>query len=252
MTSKQSIRLLLAISVICLIAFAGCSENSFSTQSTYTSPDASPVTYIPMEQGLRINYVDLEPELNYYDIEITNPVIIAGNAGFTFRRTDRETNETVSWYEYNKGNAIFHSKTTLDPGYKILQAPFVAGTTWDIYDTSTSSSGDGAGGNGNGENEVGKGNDAGGLTIFGQTWKIIPGGDFTTMTIVGFETVEAMNGNRYGNCLKVQWQTDSLSSNYYWYAAGIGMIKFERTSESVYQSGNNILSVMSDFQSIEY
>ncbi len=250
MTSKQTIRLLLTISAVCLIAFVGCSEKSFITKTNQVAPTADPVAFIPLNQGLRIEYVDLEPETDHYDIEIVNPVIIAGHSGFTFRRTDRQTNEINTWYQYSNGVAIFQTSSLNDPGMRILESPFVAGNSWNIYDTSSTTTGSGGGNNNDpADDEVGKGDD---WTTFGDTWKILPDGEFNTMTIVGFESVEAMNGTSYGNCLKVQWQTDSLSSNFYWYASGIGLIKFESRSESSYQSGNNTVTVMTDFQTVQY
>lgn len=250
MASKQMTQILLAVLAICLIAFVGCSEKSFVSHTTEFSQNASPIVYIPLEQGLRVNYVTLEPEVEYYDIEIVNPVTVAGTAGFTFRRTNRASNETTIWYQYNKGVAIFKSSNKSDPGMRILESPFVAGNKWNIYDTSSYSGGGGGSGDGIDDNDdIGKDD---GLTNFGDYWKVIPDADYSTMQIVGFEMVEALNGTNYGHCLKVQWQTDSLGSNFYWYAAGIGLVKFERTSESIYQRDNNIVTIMTDFQTVEY
>ena len=71
--------LLLLIPIFLGIIIPGCSDKTFTSTTTAVSQNADPTAYLPLEQGLRVNYVILEPETRYYDVEVANPVSIAGN-----------------------------------------------------------------------------------------------------------------------------------------------------------------------------
>jgi hypothetical protein len=246
MTSRKPFWFLLLIPVILFVVVQGCSEKTFTSSTSSVSPSANPTVYIPLEQGWRISYVVLEPEDKHFDVEVVDPVNVARNPGYTIRRTDRNTGEIGISYMYSKGNAIFESKSTTEPGVRILEAPFVIGNSWDRYDTSSTSStildGD--------SEDFNLGKD--GFSIFGDLHKVKPGMDYSTMSIVGFDDVQAMNGNTYGHCIKVEWRTSGTHVNYYWYAAGIGLVKYEHNSNGLSAGENYTLGVMTDFQKVEY
>ena len=84
----------LALSSILLFIIAlsiGCSDNTFVTEGTTMSSSASPVAYLPLEQGLRVSYVNLEPGPSYFDVEVGQPILVAGYPGYEMKRTDRST-----------------------------------------------------------------------------------------------------------------------------------------------------------------
>jgi hypothetical protein len=248
MTSRKVIALLLLIPVFLIGVMLGCSDKTFTSTTAAINENASPTAFIPLEQGLRVSYVILEPETEYFDVEVTDPVNVAGHPGYTIRKTNRNTGEIDYSYRYQKGNAIFESGSTNTPGERILESPFVAGNNWDRFDTTTSPPVIIGGGNGDDDEEVGKDGDI----IPGGSNKNNPDGSYSSMLIVAVESVETTGGKSYGNCLKVAWQTDESTYNYYWYAAGIGLVKFEYNYNSLAASDNRTIGVMTDFQTVQY
>jgi len=247
MTLKKPLFLFIIIPAIIIAAVVGCSDKTFVTSTAEINQQASPTAYLPLNEGLRISYIVLEPENQFFDLEVTAPVTIDGNSGYTIRQTDHINNLVTNRYRYVKGDAIFESQSQYDPGYKILEGPFVVGNSWDRYDTSV------PGTNGDGTNDDDDGSHQGkGLTLWGDSFKGKPGDPFGTMTIVAFEDVTALNGTAYGHCLKVAWPIDPVRTNYYWYAGGIGLVKFEQGFNTVDPSEVATVGVMSDFKTVEY
>ena len=247
MTSSKVIWLIVLIPIFMGLLIPGCSDKTFTSTTTTLSQDADPTAFIPLEQGLRVSYVVLEPESQSFDIEVTDPVNIAGNPGFTIRKTDRNTGAIQTFYRYKKDNAIFESGSTSSPGERILESPFVIGNDWDRFDltTETNTIVDDIVTE---EFQVNGGNDVNP----GDTYKTKPGNGYTTMSIVGVETVESLSGISYGNCLKVAWQTGESTYNYYWYAAGIGLVKFEQNYNTLAASNNYTVGVITGYQTVKY
>ena len=249
MTSSKLIILLLLVPVFLGLALTACSDKTFTSESFSVSENALPVAYLPLEQGLRVGYAVLEPETRYFDIEITNPATIAGNPGFTIRKTDRSTGEIETFYRYTKDNAIFESGSTQYQGVRILESPFVVGNSWDRYDSGTDIVIDVVD---DIVNDILETNNGDGDINPGDLPKTYPGEGYTTMSIVGFDDIHSLNGNTYGHCLKVAWQTGEYTWNYYWYAAGIGLVKFEQNYSSLGASENTVVGVMTDYQIVKY
>lgn len=238
LTRKILWTLLVTVSILSL-ALMGCSSKKFTNTTTTTNLDtADPTTYIPLDQGWRVSYTVLEPATEHYDIEVSDPAVIAGHDGYTIRRTNRTTLEQTYKFMYATSSAIYESSASNDPGSKILAAPFVIGNSWDITEATVGGYGDTTG------------------TDFddGDDIHLIGGGDgeYNQMSIVAKESVEALDGHTYSNCLKVEWQTGEYSYNYYWYAAGIGLVKYESVPNSLSAEDNNTVTVMSDYAQITY
>ncbi len=247
MRSSRIIWLIVLIPIFLGLLIPGCSDKTFTSTTTAIPQDANPTVFIPLEQGLRVSYVVLEPESQHFDIEVTDPVNIAGNPGFTIRKTDRNTDEIQLSYRYQKDNAIFESGSTSSPGERILESPFLVGNSWDRFDLTTTTNtiiDDFV----DEEFEVNDGDEV----DPGDSHKIKPGDDYTTMSIVGVESVESLSGNSFGNCLKVEWQTGESTYNYFWYAAGIGLVKFEQNYNSLAASSDHTIGVITDYQTVKY
>lgn len=233
--------------VILSIWLIGCSDNSFVSSSSSISENAPATIYVPLEQGWRINYTTVEPSSEYYSVEITDPVSIDGNPGYTIRQVNNITNEISYSYMYSDGDAIYESYSTNQPGEKILEAPFVIGHSWDRFGESTYSDIDDPNSNGYDDN----GNDYPPVDS-GSYLKTLPGSEYTVMSIVNKETVETLDGTSYSNCLKIEWQTGINTYSYFWYAAGIGLVKYQSTSDDLSSSTNGVLSIITDYQKVEY
>ncbi len=230
----------LAAVMIFSIVILGCSDKTFTTTETVVSDDASPTTYIPLEDGWRISYSIVEPGSDFIDIEVRDATSVYGHAGYRITRSDRTTGAQETFYRYQDGDAVFETGSTSEKGVRILDGPFVTGHSWNRIDQTVATDGDGDGGGGG---KLG----APGLEL-GST----PDDDYNTMSIVGYEDVHALNGVVYGNCLKVKWQSSPSSTNYFWYAAGIGLVKFEYNYDYFRAHSNHTIGVMSNYQKVVY
>ena len=223
---------------ILMLGLGACSDKTFLSSTTSVSETASATVYTPLKSGWRVTYMQTEPENSRYYTEVTAPVTIAGFPGYTVRRTNLLTGDITYSYLYATQTAVYESQSTSNPGVKILESPFLIGHQWERFASTSGTAGQ----------SDGDTTDTGG----GGVKSSVPGEDYGQMTIVGRETVAAMDGHAYGNCLKVAWQTGEYSYNYYWYAAGIGLIKFESVTNALSASTGEVVSLMADFGQIEY
>lgn len=248
MKEMKTVLLFCMISVLLTLIISGCSDNTFgSSDDAEAAQSAPPTAYIPLEQGLRVSYSVVQPETKFFDLEVTIPSRIAGHNGFKIRSVDRLTGATNSFYRYASGNAIYESTSLSDPGYKILEGPFATGHGWNRYDGAVTND-DYDYGNGDNGNDIGDiKNDLGNL--FGNS---NPGDNYGYMSIVGFEDVVALDGQTYGSCLKVAWQSSETTTNYYWYATGIGMVKFQYGFNYLAASDNSTIGIMTNYQTVAY
>ncbi|MEZ5359097.1 MAG: hypothetical protein R3F48_09740 [Candidatus Zixiibacteriota bacterium] len=231
-TRKALWTLLLSLSILTL-GIIGCSSDKVSNPTTPTTPDTI-TTYFPLDQGWRISYTTTEPTTANFDVEVTDAVEIYGNDGFTVRQTNLTTFEQTFKYIYATSNAIYESHATNDPGSKILEMPFNIGNSWIMY------------------TEVNNDDDDS-ITVndFDDDNVLLSGAAesaYNVMSIVAKESVEALNGTTYPNCLKIEWQTGELSYKYFWYAANIGLVKFEDVPNALSADDGNTVTVMNDFE----
>lgn len=238
LTRKIIWSLLVALAVLSL-ALMGCSSKKSTESTIVSSGDPTSVTsYIQLNEGWRVSYTTLEPTVAHFDVEVSDPAVIDGHNGYTIRTTNSTTFEQSYKYLYATNNAIYESYSTNDPGRKILEAPFNIGNSWqvmDLYDNLDDSI------------SVGDADDGGGLQLVGAG-----DGVYNEMSIVAKESVQALDGQTYANCLKIEWQTGEYSYIYFWYAAGIGLVKTQNVPNSLSASDNNTVTIMSDYQQVTY
>ncbi len=241
MTPKRMLLAAAALILVIALITPGCSDKTLTSTAVDTNPDSGALAYLPLTDGWRVSYVFLEPESGQLDIEVADPVMVVGNPGFTVRKTDPNGPYSEVCYRYAKGDAIFESNSLHDPGVRILEAPFVIGNSWDRNDTSTTSS-----------VITDLGGDSGDGTGGGVTFKTKSDGSYSTMSIVSIEDVRALNDITYGHCIKVAWQTGPSTCDYYWYAPGIGLVKFEHDVDLLNLSADHTSGVMTDYQNVTY
>ncbi len=237
MNAKKFVTMVCLVGALAVAALVvSCSDKTFTTTVVTTPPGAVAKAYAPLEPGLRVDFAILGQSSRTFEIEIGDSVLVDGNRGFKCLLTDHQTGVTTTTYRYLKDNALFESTSTNDPGVRILEGPFVAGHSWDRNDTwSTGNGGDG-------------GNDGGGAGG-GYTNKIQAA---SSMMIEGFEDVQALDGTIYSRTLKVAWSVDADHTNYYWYALGIGMIKYEEGFMRAAPDAATTIALMTDFQRVKY
>lgn len=241
MTPKRALVAAAALITVIALITPGCSDKTITSTVVATNPDSGALAYLPLNDGWRVSYVLLEPESGQLAIEVADPVMVAGNPGFTIRQFDPNGPYIESFYRYAKGEAMFETRSLNDPGARILEAPFVIGNSWDRNDTSTTTSvitelGGDIGSDGEGD----------------VTYKAKSDGSYTTMSIVSIEDILALNDIVYGHCIKVAWQTGPSTCNYYWYAPGIGLVKFEQDVDLFNLSAEHTIGVMTDYEQISY
>ncbi len=240
MSSRKILWSLLIVTTLLSMVIMGCSSKKFTNTSTTISDTAHPTTYIPLDQGWRVSYTLLEPETEHFYVEVSDPVVVYGNPGFTIRRTNTTTLEQSVSFMYATSSAMYQSGATNNPGYKILELPYTVGHSWERMTSS------GGGGVTDSTIDI---DDAGDDGLY------LTDGDselYSTMSIVAKENVVALDGHTYSNCLKIEWQVGEYAYNYFWYAAGIGLVKYENVPNILSASENNTVSVMSDFEQIAY
>lgn len=240
MTPKRVLLAAAAMIIVIALNMPGCSDKTVTTTAVDTNPDSGATVYLPLTDGWRVSYVYLEPQSGQLNIEVADPVTIAGNPGFTVRKYDPNGPYVEQVYRYAKGDAIFESRLLSDPGVRMLEAPFVIGNSWDRNDTSTTNSV---------ITDLGAdtGDGGGGITYTPKT-----NVGYTIMSIVSIEDVLALNDIMYGHCIKVAWQTGPSTCNYYWYAPGIGLVKFEEDVDLFNLDAEHTIGVMTDYQKVTY
>ena len=214
----------------CLAAaalIAGCSDKTFSTRLDPTTPDVSETSYAPLETGLRVSFAFVGQSYHTFDIEIGDPVTVYGHPGFEYVTIVHYTGATTTAYRYIRDSALFETTSVNEPGVRILQAPYLPGTTWDRKDVW------GAGENARTDRQAIPKPSAG-----------------TTMSIVGFEDVRAFDGTIYSRALKVAWPVDDTHTNFYWYVLNIGMIKYELGYMASAPEAPTTIALMTDFQRV--
>jgi hypothetical protein len=239
MTPKRALAAAAAVITVIALIMPGCSDKTITSTTVATNPDSRAVVYMPLTDGWRVSYALVEPETGQVNIEVADSVMVAGYPGFTIRKYDPNGPYEEIFYRYAKGDAIFESHSLNDPGVRILEAPFVIGNSWDRNDTSTTNS-----------IITGFGADSG--IGGGGIYKTKTAGTYTTMSIVSVDDILALNDISYGHCIKVAWQTGPSTCNYYWYAPGIGLVKFEEDVNLFDLSAEHTIGIMTDYQKVTY
>ncbi|MDD4050760.1 MAG: hypothetical protein PHR28_02520 [candidate division Zixibacteria bacterium] len=238
MKMKRVATLVCIIGALAIMALViSCSDKTFTTTNISDPSETATPSYAPLEPGLRVSFSILGQNGRSFDMEIGDSIMVDGNHGFQVRQVDHETQATTITYRYMKGNALFESASVNDPGVRILEGPFVAGHSWNRNDTWST----------NDSLILGEGDDGG--TGGGDIRKVLAP---VYMNIVGFEDVQTLNGDLYSRTLKVAWPVDENHTNYYWYAQGIGMIKYEEGFMRAAPDAATTIALMTDFQRVKY
>lgn len=227
-----------SVSVLALVASAGwlamsvivgCSDKTFSSDVNISDPEVTEKSYAPLETGLRVSYAYVGQSYHTFDIEIGDSVTVYGYPGFKYVITDDYTGVTTVAYRYTRDSALFETSSLSEPGVRILQKPYLPGTTWnrnDVWD------------------DAANGQTGASAAARPSAW--------TSMTIVGFEDVRIYDGTIYSRALKVAWPLDDSHTNFYWYALNIGMIKYQLGYMASSPGASTTTALMTDFQRLSY
>lgn len=217
-----------ALSLACILAIGvGCSDDAIRGSLEPSPYLEAPVTrYFPIADG--------------YSTQVSTTTADGGQATLTYEVGSLTT------YDYHDAYPLrtYQGSKLLSTDYlvvtdsalfmyddgagaqKILDLPLRAGHTWqrnDLTELDAGGSGEDQGDTG-GDDDLSTGDDGGG---YDQAPMGFPGtvGQFE-MTVIGRESVILGNGLSFSNVYRVRSQNASGSYNYYWYASGVGLVKY--------------------------
>ncbi|UCG62033.1 MAG: hypothetical protein JSV52_01710 [Candidatus Zixiibacteriota bacterium] len=233
------------LAVFCLVAccWLGCSDNSIETvisEDDFNLPTETGY-FLPVAEGFSTVYL------------VSHAA--GGNQTITLTIGRQVQNGAVTAYEwfsddgafYDTGYvvmttdaAFFYDGVDADPE-KILGFPLIAGNSWerfsDTYDDE-------------GFTDIITGIvDDDDSSIFDDTSaKTIPTTGGNTMTVIGEEQLELSNGLYLSNTIKIYNEGSTPGKkNYYWYAAGVGLVKYIiGTTDGSYPRGD-VVGELIDF-----
>jgi len=232
--SRQTIVLFLAgaIGLICL-TLAGCSDDSTSAVAPDSGgEDYAVAYYFPVSEGYtttyQVSYSDGSSETVTYEIgeEVSFGILPAREWAIT----DGSGNIDVGFCVL-EDSAVYYFENTRSLGEKILALPLSPGASWDRYssstgDDSTSSSTyydvtwpDKFGGQDGGQEPTGDDDEQ----PFVQ--KSYPTSGSNEVVVEAIENVQ-VNGQVIGGAARVKTSGSVGKANYYWYAPGIGLVKY--------------------------
>jgi|GEM_PF-6093869 hypothetical protein len=224
-----------------LAVLFSCSDSGVD----YYVPDSAALAYFPIQPGTTHNYVltdNINDNQSLQRLAIGNPVTLGGHRSYPWQSLDPVTGQTIELgYIYPEGDAIYYF-TPQSTAEKIIEAPFLAGRSWDRIDGLTDEQAlaydfsyldtliigsydkytdqDDQGGN-NGTKDYGD-EGQGGFVMSTP----LPLDNLNTLKIRSTtSTVALPNGDTYQNCLLIESHSGSLT-NRYWYAPSVGLVMY--------------------------
>jgi hypothetical protein len=156
---------------------------------------------------------------------IGTPVQIDGKSIFPWTQQNIQYPQFKdTGYFYVDGNSLYYFDGAGAAPEKVLEAPLTVGRSWlrftpvnvnqgldNLLDILT----------GNNGGKASDSSDTGGLTAT----KSFPTIGANYFIIGAIEEINLDNGNSYQNCIRVENQSNGFT-NYYWYAPGVGLVRY--------------------------
>lgn len=215
MSWKRLIQKGIALVIVAALS-QGCSNNFVTaTSPTFATGDNSPA-YFPLDEGFSSTYQitasnGLTSMISY---SVAKEIDFQGGKAIPWVSSQNGQKDT-SYFVLSGNSLVFYNKKKSEPEV-ILELPLKVGNSWDRYDTPES------GDNGDGENGGLKDSTNGGASLAASF--LIDGSPL--MTVDRVESIELSNGRYYSGVYRVSNYAGGNSSNYFWYAPGVGMIKY--------------------------
>ncbi len=253
MTSRlRSSVLFLSLAAACLI-WAGCSGDTASSLTQSTAPQGSTAYYFPTSVGsvstfAMTNYggassimtIKMGPRIEFQGD--------SANMWFGFRAGQSvDTNYVVV-----RASGVTLYTAPQAAGETILASPLRPGQSWSRFlqvldsvpttDTTTLATDFPGGGivvKGNNGGGGGGGNGGGG------TGKVVPTIGSNLAYVDAVEEVALSNGSRYAGALKVRTVNTLGTQNYYWFAPGIGLVKYVLSASANHANGSEMGELVS-------
>ncbi len=216
--------------LICLVmlglTWIGCSNEPDSTILYTSAPGVGSVAqFFPLTTGYTTTY-----NINNGDgtsgtmtFKVGGKDIINGKS-VTEWISYGENGLDTSWFEMTDSALYYYSSLRSNPE-KILELPLTPGNTWARYSQSQNDTYD------NDYNDI--------ITDYrydkfsdttkdngGTVSKTFPTTGANTMTVEGWEEITLSNGDFYSRAIRVSNKGAAGTTNYYWYVAGVGLVKY--------------------------
>jgi len=208
--------------IIAALLSQGCSNHFVPAVGPTFSSNEETLDYFPLNEGYSCTF---EINTSYGSSEMisyTVGKVVAFQGGLaTLWISNDNGQKDTSYFVLNGSSLIFYEGIKSAPEV-ILDLPLTVGKSWNRYDTPESEIPDTTTIDGNDfiiKDTTNAGNGAGLSPSF-----LTDG--LAVMTVDKIESVELSNGRFYSGVYRVSNVAGSNAKNYYWYAPGVGMVKY--------------------------
>jgi len=227
----MSVRKLLIIGAIALLIcalWAGCSKDNTANLGSRSSTSSSGAgLYFPLNEGYSTTYTVRHSNGNHETVryEAGREVELGGSTAVEWHSFASNGAVTTSYFRASE-SAVDHYSGVNDSPQRILELPLEFGHTWTVQvsvDDSWGNSYDSLITNTDTGDKSGP--DTSGIYGDGPLFSY-PALGSTYLTVDGFEGLQMSNGTYYSSALKVSSSNNFGDESYYWYVAGVGLVKY--------------------------
>ncbi len=200
------------------LIWAGCSDES--GELTGSSTSGSGVTqWFPLDAGYSASYEVTYSNGNSETVryEIGTATSFRNETAIPWRATSSDGSYTTAHLKTDR-NSLYYYPNEYSEGEKILKTPLSTGSSWSINEGTDTVNTGGI-----------PGNDIFPADLFSPRPASFPVTGSVTMTVAGYENADLSTGQLFSNTVKVvSTNTSTGRSNYYWYGAGVGLVKWAK------------------------
>lgn len=206
--------------IIAALISQGCSNNFVQAVGPTFSTADEFLNYFPLDAGYNSTY-EVRTSSGTSEIiayTVGEDVSFQGAAATPWIKNGYDRKDT-SYFVLSGSSLVFYDSKTSSPEV-ILEFPLSVGNSWSRFDIPETEISDSAGDDGISNKDTTKFDDGSSLsaTFFSDGQPL--------MTVDKLESVELSNGRYYSGVYRVSNDAGGGARNYYWYAPGVGMIKF--------------------------
>lgn len=219
MSKNNKAAIIVGSFIALVVIISGCSNSpGFSNTSLNSENNSIVTTYMPLQEGYSTTY-DISHSNGTKEtlrFRVGKEVQFNDFNAIEWYTDESDGSRSISYFRITSTALYYYPSQTSQPE-KLLETPYVYGHSWDRYTTIQSDYDIIPGDSGDDYKED---NDSDGPNLS------FPIAGSMTMTIENFENIQLTSGTYYGNALKIRCDDQSGLSNYYWYVADIGLVKY--------------------------
>lgn len=199
----------------------GCSNHFVQAVAPTTNSIDEVASFFPLEEGYRASYQisSAYSDLGVVSYTVGKDVPFLG-ASATLWIANNNGHKDTSYFVQNGSSLVFYEEKNSDPEI-ILNFPLALGKTWSRFGTLESQITDTTG---TGGVIIDKDSTLGDIGVSLASTFPIEG--YALMTVDKIESVELSDGSYYSGVARVSNDAGGNTRNYYWYASGVGLIKY--------------------------